>query len=243
MSIGVVVMAHPARQENAERLGSKLSCEVVYDKEGPPSADTRRRWRTTSKAWRAVEDLGKDWSLVIQDDALVANDLVAGLERGVKNFPNGALISPYLGMGRPDQVKVHQEIHKAWMNRTPWLSLRSLNWGVALLVPTETVDHMVRWCSNERWNNNNSDHRIGLYYRDYMMWRTWHIQPSPVDHIDGESLIGHDNPLHKRVAWNFIGERESALTIDWAKAPPGGFDHIVPGGWQPSMAYAKEMRV
>lgn len=227
MRLSAAIMAHPVRRRYAERLQTKLGRDVpiVYDTNPVPSADPEQRWQTGRRAWLA-HDPDADWHLVIQDDALVCRDLIDGLEKALEQLGTTGLVSAYTGTGRPDQHNVTRALARAQAGGYAWTSTRSLNWGPAIIAPTHTIAAMLAWCDHPRRRTRNFDHRVGMYYRDVLRWRTWYTVPSLVDHAGIPSLVGHDlGP--KRVAHQFHGTRSSALTVDWTATPPD-FSPLLP---------------
>lgn len=217
-SVGAVVMAHPVRAESAEKVSERVGAPIVFDDEGPPSTDTERRWRTGIRALREVVSQGKEWSLVIQDDAIVCRDIVPALEVALEPLGGEGLVSCYTGSGRPDQSSVRRALSDARIRGECWMYTRSLNWGVALVVPTNTIEDAIEWASGPEGVGRPYDQRLGLYYRDVLNWRYWCTVPSLVDHPPTGSLVGHEMV---RVAHNFIGENKSALEVDWGRIPEG----------------------
>lgn len=215
--IGAVIMAHRARQEWAEQLSAKTGAPIHFDRKQKPTPDNEHRWLVGKRAWQKALAQGGEWSMVMQDDALASRDLLPGLDAAVSNFPDGACVSAYLGSGRPDQRNVQQAILQAKASNWSWVTTRSLNWGVCIVLPSETIPDMLEWCSTDpRALGQNYDYRIGVYYRDVIGWRTFYTFPSLVDHRDENSLVGHGG-THRRVAHNFLGEDVSALDIDWSR--------------------------
>lgn len=225
-SLSIVIMAHPDREENATKLSQDLGAKIVWDEEGPANKDPMRRWRTGRRCWETVRDMGSEWSMVLQDDAIVCRDFHEGMEGVLDYFPDGGLVSPYTGTGRPDQKAVRAATAIAGERGESYLCTRSLNWGVAITAPTEEIDGMLDWCSESIHNPKNYDFRIGLYFRDVKGWCTWHTYPSLVDHPKSGSLIGNDGV--PRVAYNFLGEENSALDVDWSRVPKHGLDIRIP---------------
>jgi len=84
MRLSVAIMAHPTRRDGALRVREALGGEIpiVYDTNPVPSAAPEQRWATGRRAWEAY-DPDADWHLVIQDDAIVCQDMLAGLERAL----------------------------------------------------------------------------------------------------------------------------------------------------------------
>ena len=226
MRLSAAIMAHPVRQDEAEELQASLDrpVEIVYDENPVPSADPKQRWATGRRAWEA-HDHDADWHMVIQDDAIAAPDLLAGLEKALDQLGSDGLVSAYTGTGRPDQRHIKRALLHAEQKDHSWMSTRSLCWGVAIIAPVATIPDMLKWCSHgsraPRWNY---DYSIGRYYRDQIGWRTWYTVPSLVDHRDGESLVGHGGT--QRQAHHM--ETESALLVDWSRTPPGGLVPAVP---------------
>lgn len=228
MKLSAVIMAHPARAREVEELQEALDREVPvqFDPNPEPSADPKQRWANGRAAFERI-DPDSDWGMVIQDDALVSRDLLAGLEVALDVLGPDGLVSPYAGTGRPDQLNVRRAIKRATDGGHSWWCTRSLNWGVAIVVPTHTIPDMLKWCSHSSKARANYDLRIGLYYRDVMKWRTWYTMPSLVDHRDEDSLVGHDGGP-ARVAHRF--NQGSALDVDWTRVPPEGLNPMHPNG-------------
>lgn len=220
MRLSAAIMAHPVRRAEAESVRAELDrpVEIVYDTVQEPSKDPKQRWATGRRAWEA-HDPSADWHMVIQDDAIVAPDLLAGLEAALAVLGPEGLVSAYTGTGRPDQAHVRRALTHADAKGHSWISTRSLCWGVAIIAPVATIPGMLTWCSVPQRSRLNYDLRIGRYYRDVLKWRTWYTVPSLVDHRDGESLVGHGGG-GARVAHRMHGG--SALAIDWTSTPPTG---------------------
>jgi len=220
VKLSAVIMAHPVRQAEAEELQASLDrpVDIVYDENPVPSADPKQRWATGRRAWEA-HDPSADWHMVIQDDAIAAPDLLAGLEKALDQLGTDGLMSAYTGTGRPNQRNIKRALLHAEDKAHSWISTRSLCWGVAIIAPVHTIPGMLQWCSrparSTRWNY---DLSLGRYYRDVLRWRTWYTVPSLVDHRDGESLVGHGGT--QRTAHRM--ETESALLVDWTRTPPSG---------------------
>lgn len=212
-------MAHRQRQQWAYPLSKKTGIPIHFDKRREPTADNNHRWEVGVQAWQMALEQGQEWSMVLQDDAVACKDLVPSFSEAVKQFPDGACLSGYLGSGRPDQRNVQQAIIKAQVNGWSWVTTRSLNWGVCIVLPSATVPDMLEWASTDpRAVGQNYDYRIGVYYRDILQWRTFYTFPSLVDHRDEGSLVGHGG-THRRVAHEFIGVRNSGVGIDWSRLP------------------------
>ena len=202
-------MAHPSRQVFVEELQGQLDRDipVSWDREGPPSPDKEKRWRVGTGAWRMADD--SDWHVVIQDDATVCGDLLAGLEKALDYVPDEiGLVQPYVGKSRPlGQVFVGLATQAEQIGAT-WIQHRSLCWGVAIIARTATIEDMIAWCSKRVTLT--YDSRVGRYYRDALGQATWYTWPSLVDHRNGPSLVGHGpgRVAHKP-------HQGSALELSW----------------------------
>lgn len=215
-------MAHPDREESVDRIRDSLDRDVrvSWDGKVKPSPRPEQRWRNGANAWDMV-DRTADYGLVLQDDVLVTQDFIAGVELALDTLGPQGLVSAYTGTGRPEQAVVQRAIHHAKHHRSPWAQMRSLCWGPAIIAPTDTIDQMLEWCSQRKHANKNYDFRIGLYYRDVVGWKTFYLVPSLVEHAQMPSLVGHDDGP-KRVAHDFLGVDRSALEIDYSRLPFGG---------------------
>jgi len=223
MRLSAAIMAHPTREPEVTELQAALDrpVPVAWDPNPTPSPDPARRWVTGRQAWE-LHDPEADWHLVLQDDAVVCPDLLAGLEHALTELGPEGLVSAYSGAGRPDQKSVHRALGQAERRGYSWLSTWSLNWGVAIIAPVATIPDMLDWCSQPARSKRNYDLRIGQYYRDIQGWRTWYTHPSLVDHRDDiASLIGHGAG---RIAHTM--HTGSALDIDWSRH--GGLTVTVP---------------
>ncbi len=222
MKLSTVIMAHPARKVEAEELREALDRDVPvqYDPVAEPSRDPMQRWRNGRAAFEQI-DPSSDWAMIIQDDAVVCKDLIAGLESALDALGPDGIVSPYTGRGRPDQANVRRAFKCAKDKGHSWMCTKSLCWGVAIVVPTHTIPDMLKWCSHSSKSKQAYDFRIGVYYRDVMKWRTWYTMPSLVDHRDEDSLVGNDGGP-PRIAHEF--SQGSALDIDWTQVPPGGLN-------------------
>lgn len=207
MKLSVAVMAHRKREHLIPELVDRLGItddQVVWDRRND-------RWDTGRRAWEA-HDPTATHHLVLQDDALVCQDLIAGLEQALEYVPAEALVSLYTGTRRPMSSVVEQAVGRARAADAAWIVMRALNWGVAFLAPVGSIGDMLTW--GDRQSYPNYDRRAGRYYYLVECWPVWCTWPSLVDHrADTDSLCGHGPG---RVAHQFLGEDRSALDIDWA---------------------------
>lgn len=210
-----VVAAHPVRAKHAQALADRIGCDVIYDTNPTPSAEPAQRWATTRRAWETAAAANTDWSLVIQDDAIVCQDFHAGMTAALTALNTDAIVSPYLGTSRPMQPRVLKAIATADEHRHTWIKLPATGWAVALAAPTHTVPDMLTYCSRPGKINHNIDTRIDQYYREAARLPAMYTHPQLADHRGLPSLIGRDREDQRR-SHRFIGTHTSALTIKWA---------------------------
>lgn len=206
MRVSAVIRAHPKRRDLVDELLATLDrpAEVVWDRRND-------EWDTGVRAWQAV-DPDADYGLVIEDDAIVCRDLLAGLEKALEHVPAESVVSLYLGNRRPYQHRVKQMVTDANSADVSWIRTTSLIWGVAIAVPVSTIADMLTWCE---WNEHpNYDARVARYYATVLRWPTYYTWPSLVDHRQVPSLLNHPGERH---AHRFVGEDASALDVDWSR--------------------------
>lgn len=212
VTLSCAVMAHPARAAFVEELLGQLDrpVPVVWDTEGPASADLEKQWRNARRTWEA-HDPAADWHLLIQDDALVVPDLLAGLEKALDHVPDQVIVQPYVGTKQPNVALVDAKVAAAEEVGASWIRMGSLMWGVATAVPVAEIPAMVEWCSRRERRGWADDKRVGRYFRDHRRWPVFYPWPCLVDHRQGPSICGHDGGGRRaRRMWD-----RSALEHDW----------------------------
>lgn len=214
--VAVGIMAHASRADQLgaliEQLGGVEAVEVSMDI-APASRDPQQRWVTGAGAWRAAAARGANWTLVLQDDAVLCEDFLDGFAAALRHLEGPAVVSPYMGRGRPASTTVHRATSVADRRRETWIELQALYWGVAIALPTRVVPEMLAWCGPLR--RDNYDARIARFVLHRLRWRAMYTWPSLVQHRDGPSLVSHSQP--GRVAARFL--EESALHVDWSRLP------------------------
>lgn len=210
-------MAHPDRALDVERLREALEypARVAFDMEGPPSRDPERIWNTARRAWE-MHDPNADWHLLLQDDAIVATNLLESLARGLEYVPRECIVSLYVGTGRPmagawrGVVDEANEVGASWI-----IGPRSL-WGVGLLLPTHLIGEMITYAQTQRGIPD--DMRVGRWGQRSKL-ETWFTWPCLVSHPEGSSLIGHGAG---RTAWSFRGDARGSVwdgpVVKWKRA-------------------------
>lgn len=210
MRISASIMAHPDRTEFVEELADSLDREVpvFWDPDGPPSGKGDRVWKVAREAW-SMFDPEADFHILIQDDALVCRDYLAGMEVALSHLPNDALVSTYLGQGRNVPRRWAAMAEKAEASNACWVRSFTLMWGVSLAVPTRFIPDMIAWC--DRKSGMPDDMRVGRWFQRQQL-DTWYTWPSLVDHRRVGSLTKHRHV--ERVAVRH--HQGSALDIDWS---------------------------
>ena len=207
--ISVVVMAHERRRKWAEELATKLDCPIVWDEIGEV-------WHTARRAWLSY-DPAATRHVVIQDDAIVADDLIAGCERLATVLqPDEPVcltaIDYRLHASRSDYMAHYLS------GRRLWRSYQAVS-GVGLMLPTAHIDEMVAFC--DEMTIKHDDWRIREYYRKQRRTKFVYPIPNLVQHrptssnptlVDGNNRMGTE-----RQSITYIGDGVSAASIDWSK--------------------------
>lgn len=208
--ISVVVMAHEKRRALAEELSKDLGdCQIVWDQ-------FNNRWETGSRALLAF-DPEAHWHVVVQDDALICADFLAGVELALSHAPDGP-VSFYTGKVKPHGPKIAAAVLRANELGLRWLEMPGPLWGPAVAIPTKLIPRLVK--EADRFNVPNYDLRIAQYFRGRGL-KCHYSLPSLVDHRTGPkhpSLVPGRSSHPARTAHTFIGEK-SPLEIDWATRP------------------------
>lgn len=205
--VSAVVMAHPKRQHLIPYLWDELGdVAVVWDQLGD-------RWHTGRRAMAAF-DPAAEWHLVVQDDAILCRDFLAGAGAVLKHAPAGP-VSFYTGGYSPHAVEVERAVQETKRRGAHYLLMEGPHWGVAVAVPTVLIPEMLRGCEALK-GVDNYDMRLQRYFTS-RGYRCRYTIPSLANHRVGErnpSLVqGRGNSLG-RTAHEWIGDR-SATEIDW----------------------------
>jgi hypothetical protein len=211
MRLSISIMAHPDRMDQVSALRAQLGDDVpvAWDLEGPPKRDHARIWRNAQTAW-TMFDPQADWHLLLQDDAILAPDMVAALEKGLEYVPRPAIVSLYIGTGRPLPMIWQRLGKQADAAGASWIIAPRSMWGVALVLPTVCIPEMLSYAQNQ--HGLADDMRVGRWARK-MRLEAWFPWPSLVDHPDGASIVGHGSG---RTALRFA----PGSALDWNPAGP-----------------------
>jgi hypothetical protein len=205
--LSAAVMAHPDRAGIVDELLSELDrpVKVVWD-------EINDRHDTGIRAMEAF-DPSCSHHLVIQDDALVPRDLLAGIERALRYIPQDEPMCLYTGKVKPFGSAIRRAVAEAEGQSASWLTMQGIYWGPGIVVPTAHIPDLSEWYRGPGSKVVNYDRRVSTWYalRDATVWYPW---PCLVDHRDVESLVkGHGQGRH---AHSFVGRDGSALAVDWS---------------------------
>jgi hypothetical protein len=157
---------------------------------------------------------------VIQDDAIVCDDLVEGLTKALEVVPDNP-VGLYLGNIRPAPGLMGAMASHAERNGLSWVVGEGPLWGVGVCLPASMVHPMLEGCASSHIEN--YDRRMAAWFKSEGI-DCWYTLPSLVDHRAGPSLIyGAAAPV--RHARNFV--KGSALDVDWTRLPTETTDPYV----------------
>lgn len=193
-----VVMHHPQRADRLSALCDALSpCGVVVDPDphGPPST-----WRTARLAWQLAWQANNSHAMVIQDDAILAPDLMGHVDmiltRGDHRDDVVSLYCPRRGVSDAYQRG------EQWYREPPSAFLASL----ALVMPCPLALDMLGWLDTHddlAWGRHD-DTRIKAWLRATGR-HVWQHVPSLVDHDDTDTIMGNrgigNRPRRAAVTW------------------------------------------
>lgn len=208
--IAATVMAHPRRLAWAEALADQLDCDVTLDR-------INDRHETGLRCLAAGFDTDATHLVIVQDDAIVCGDFLAGLEQAVE-FSEDRIVGLYVGNVRPETKQTTAKLAEALESGRSWLAMPGPWWGVGIIIPTAHLPSLYEhyWRSRDQ----NYDRRIERWATAAKV-ECWYTVPSLVDHRAGEenpSLVPNRTGLN-RCARVFLGAERSALDVDWSKIP------------------------
>lgn len=204
--LSAAIMAHPARAVMVDDLLGRLDREVpvVWDQ-------IQDRHDTGIRAIEAFDPTATH-HLVLQDDIVPCRDLLAGVERALAHVPEGHPASFYLGRVKPFSRPVKEAVAQA--RGASWITMDGVYWGPAIAMPTSSIPAMAKWYRGKSGRTvTNYDRRISVWHEQQGI-RCWYSWPCLVDHAGDESLV-RGRTVTRR-AHRFVGERRSALSVDWS---------------------------
>ena len=193
-TISYTIMAHPKREKWAEELGVQLDAEVVYDRKN-------NIWDTCRRSWLA-NDFSKEYSAVIQDDAILCADFKQKARQMIAGADGDHVYSFYSADYKP-LVNQLQEAEKQGKDHTTTQFIYN---EIALCMKSEHVEEMVHFCDEFEPM---LDHQINNWALQ-MPLRIYHPVESLVEHRDEESLYRQNTDRSfkrsgERVAYQFKG--------------------------------------
>lgn len=177
--LAIVIMAHPERQEMAKALSQKLQAPIVYDR-------VNNIWDTCRRAWLSQVSVGAEYTLVLQDDAIVCNNFRERAEAALQEDLVYSFFAGHLLATR---------IRHAVVRGKPFVESGQIFNEVALCMRTDRIEDMVKYC----------DERAATTDQEISKWARWrrlkirYTVPSLVDHRDEVPSIFQRN--YNRPAW------------------------------------------
>ncbi|MCE1523688.1 hypothetical protein LWU38_10250 [Enterobacter hormaechei] len=185
-----VVVAHHERSEAAALLANEIDAHLFID-EGNHGANWNHR--------RAIEWAAEQRCrvVILEDDALLVSDFAYKAIEWLARFP-GALVSFYLGTGRPPQYQldIATKLIAADKARADYITLPRLIHGVCYSVPQHHIKRVL-----DKWNHSKAaDYAVGDAYGGPVVYPCYSL----VDHADGQPVEpARDNQprTERRRAW------------------------------------------
>lgn len=200
MKISCSIMAHPKRAKEAKDMYDLLH-KMPFTCITPVFDEINLEWDTGKRSLTLHDS--SDWHVVLQDDAIISENLYDNLVNAIDNLPGEeTIISLYTGTNRPHSHKVSRTVAMAQKAEASWIQGRSLHWGVGICIKTSEIERLVKEVDSSPLPY---DNRIGKYYRS-KNWPVWYTNPSLVDHRDDESILDHHNH-GPRKAHNYCGDK------------------------------------
>lgn len=198
MKLSVALMCHASRRHLWQPLAGQLGDVTVCEDDGRLG-----RWGNGRRALLAY-DKSATHHLVLQDDAVPAEDLRIGIEEWLTHLPD-AILCLYAG-----KLAVWRQTVTKYATPPCWLRMSHVQWGVGLVMPTHTIADTVKigdrltTVKNYDWRYslaNHKTHRLPVYYPT----------PSWVEHAETPSTVPGRKP--NRHALTCLSEYDSVL--DW----------------------------
>jgi hypothetical protein len=208
--LSVAIMAHPSREKWVPLLEEQLdNAKVIWD-------EKQDRWDTGSRAMLAY-DKNATHHLVVQDDAVLPPDFLAGVEKMLEYVPPENPVGLYYGRYRPKHYKTRVLFTQAQRMNASFIVHSGPWWGVGVVVPTMHIEEMVAW-GHEHPDIPNYDRRMTRWF-DSQAIDCWYTMPCLIEHrhgVENPSLVAGRTALNRK-AWQFVGDigNGSALQVDW----------------------------
>lgn len=206
--VSTVIVAHTSRRDAAQHLAEIVGAREILEDDGTLGAgkNHRRAWE-----WHHLNSRAADWCLVLEDDAVPADDFAGQLAAALTD-PPADIVSLYLGTDRPRhwQGRVLEATRNADDLGAAWIVTTHLLHAVAVAARPRLAPYMVRWT---RYLDSAIDARR---VESFPIAYTW---PSLCDHADGPTVAEHGDGKPRaapRVAWRHGGRdywRTPAVTM------------------------------
>ncbi|EQB9978134.1 hypothetical protein [Enterobacter hormaechei] len=188
--IKFVVVGHVSRIVHAQRLAAMLDAHLLID-DGNHGANWNHR---RALEWAAEQTCRV---VVLEDDAIPVPLFAELVVDWLTRFPE-ALVSFYLGTGRPPQyqIQIAERLIVADKTQADYITLPRLIHGVCYSVPPQHIERVLsRWDSSKP-----ADYAVGDAYGGAVVYPCYSL----VDHADGESVERHPDSAprtERRRAW------------------------------------------
>lgn len=188
--IKFVVVGHHSRTGHAQRLAALLDAHLLID-DGNRGAN----WNHCRALEWAAEQTCR--VVVLEDDAIPVPLFAELVVDWLTRFPE-ALVSFYLGTGRPPQyqIQIAERLIVADKTQADYITLPRLIHGVCYSVPPQHIERVLsRWDSSKP-----ADYAVGDAYGGAVVYPCYSL----VDHADGESVERHPDSAprtERRRAW------------------------------------------
>lgn len=188
--IKFVVVGHHTRLGHAQRLAALLDANLLID-DGNHGANWNHR---RALEWAAEQTCRV---VVLEDDAIPVPLFAELVVDWLTRFPE-ALVSFYLGTGRPPQyqIQIAERLIVADKTQADYITLPRLIHGVCYSVPPQHIERVLsRWDSSKP-----ADYAVGDAYGGAVVYPCYSL----VDHADGVPVERHPDSAQRterRRAW------------------------------------------
>jgi hypothetical protein len=204
--MSAVIMAHPSRERWVPQLASKVGADVVWD------GGWNDRHRTGFEAMKAYDRKDR-WHLVVQDDAIVCEDLLETVDN-VMRVAGDRVVCLYVGKLRPKRMLASSAVEVALSRGDCFIEGPGPWWGVGIVFPTSVLPDLIGWYDGHP-EVQNYDRRNEKACQALNV-DCWYTVPSLVDHrTDDNPSLHRGRPSAGRRAHVFVGEDVSGAGMDW----------------------------
>lgn len=160
-------------------------------------------WRTARRALISSYKAQATHHILLQDDVILCDDFVPAVKELIELRPDAAL-----SLFTPRPV-----VLDAKRRNTRWLRMPGGAWMQALVLPSPWIPEFIKWADTHvPPTYPHDDHRLSLWIMEFHK-PSYGVAPTLADHGRLDSALGHTTRLYSK--W-FIGEKVSALSVDWS---------------------------